>query len=313
VERVRVRKDGTLRTVWVEDQLVRDAAGNVVGLRSAQLDITERKQAEAERERLYEAERAARAEAEAAIDARQAMTATVTHDLKNPLASIKGWAQLLRRRAARGAAIEADQLLKTATTIEATAKRMAGLLDELLDASVLQAGRTLDLRRRPTDLVALVREAVQEHQQAADRHAIRLEATEPELVGTWDGPRLERVLANVLSNAVKYSPRGGEIAVQVCRRADEATVVVRDQGLGIPEADLPHVFDRFRRASNVAGRIAGTGLGLAGAREIVLAHGGDITVESREGAGTTVTVALPLGDGPGGGPGLGGSAEVMRL
>ncbi|MGH2354963.1 MAG: PAS domain S-box protein, partial [Chloroflexota bacterium] len=162
VERVRVRKDGTLRTVWVEDQLVRDAAGRVVGLRSAQLDITERKRAEEERTRLYEAERAARAEAEAAVEARDALTATVTHDLKNPLAGIRGWAQLLRRRVERGDRIEDEQLLQGVRTLENTAKRMTALLDDLLDAARLRAGQSLELRRRPTDLVKQARDAVQE-------------------------------------------------------------------------------------------------------------------------------------------------------
>jgi len=97
---------------------------------------------------------------------------------------------------------------------------------------------------------------------------------------------------------VKYSPRGGEIAVEVAAAGGAAVLVVRDSGVGIPAADLPHVFERFRRAGNVADRIAGTGLGLAGAKEIVEQHGGSIAVESVEGRGSAFTVRLPLAPGP---------------
>jgi signal transduction histidine kinase len=109
--------------------------------------------------------------------------------------------------------------------------------------------------------------------------------------------RLERVLENLLSNAIKYSPEGGSITVAI---ADEeiggpwAVLTVRDQGLGIPAADLPRVFERFQRARNVEGRIGGTGIGLASARQIVEQHGGTIAAESAEGTGSTFTVRLPL-------------------
>jgi signal transduction histidine kinase len=110
--------------------------------------------------------------------------------------------------------------------------------------------------------------------------------------------RLDRVLDNLLSNAIKFSPNGGGITVAVAHEdvvgGPWAVVAVRDQGLGIPAADLPRVFERFRRARNVEGRIGGTGIGLASVRQIVEQHGGAITVESVEGAGSTFTVRLPL-------------------
>ena len=106
------------------------------------------------------------------------------------------------------------------------------------------------------------------------------------------------MLANVLSNAVKYSPNGGTITVSVSREdhppGPRAVVTVRDQGLGIPAADLPRVFERFHRGQNVVGQIRGTGIGLSGSRQIVEQHGGTIGVESQEGAGATFTVRLPL-------------------
>ena len=118
-------------------------------------------------------------------------------------------------------------------------------------------------------------------------------------MGRWDRARIERVIANLVSNALKYSPGGDDVEVGVARedRADgaaEAVVVVRDRGVGIPARDLPHVFEWFRRASNVEGRIQGSGVGLASARMIVEQHGGSIAAESREGEGSTFTVRLPL-------------------
>lgn len=231
------------------------------------------------------------------IQARDEFLATVSHDMKSPLTFIKGLASLRQRRAERKP--ETEPLLDALGQIEAAASKMARQLDELVDASRLQAGRTLDLRREPTDLVALVQQAVDEHQQTTDRHAIGLQTQVPELVGLWDAQRLERVLSNLLGNAIKYSPRGGSIHVGVETEDDGggascAVLRVRDHGEGIPATDLPHIFERFRRGQNVEGRFPGTGIGLAGARQIVELHGGSIAAESQVGEGTTLTVRLPL-------------------
>ena len=125
-----------------------------------------------------------------------------------------------------------------------------------------------------------------------------VESSQPELVGLWDPVRIERVLTNLLGNAIKYSPGGGPVSVRLDLEGaspDGAVVVqVQDHGEGIPESDLPHIFERFRRGENVSGRIPGTGLGLAGARQIVELHGGTICAESRVGEGTTFTVRLPI-------------------
>ncbi|MBI4494084.1 MAG: GAF domain-containing protein [Chloroflexi bacterium] len=242
-------------------------------------------------------------EVQQALRTRDEFLAAVTHDLKNPLTIIKGHVQLLQRRAGR-ASMEglADGLGK----IDAGARKMTALINELLDVASQQTGRPLALDRRPTDLVALVRQAVAEHQQVTQRHRLRVETTVAEATGLWDAARLERVLGNLLSNAIKYSPEGGEIAVRIAReeagsveegKAEAwALVAVRDQGLGIPRADLDRVFERFQRGGNVAGRIPGTGLGLAGVRQIVEQHGGCIGVESQEGVGSTFTLRLPLAD-----------------
>ena len=128
-------------------------------------------------------------------------------------------------------------------------------------------------------------------------------------MGDWDARRLERVVENLLSNGVKYSPAGGDITVSVQRQDGSAVVSVRDRGIGIPAADLPHMFERFRRAANVLGRIDGTGIGLSAAAHIVKQHGGSIDLESEEGEGTVVTVHLPL-ENPEAASQLSGSSRV---
>ncbi len=146
----------------------------------------------------------------------------------------------------------------------------------------------------------MVRHLVEEYQQATEHHRISLHTEEPELVGTWDAPRLERAVSNLISNAVKYSPGGGEIVVRLERAEPEgwAVLQVRDEGIGIPTADLPRIFEGTHRAANAVGRIAGTGMGLPAVRQTVEQHGGIVVADSQEGRGTTVTVWLPLHPAP---------------
>ena len=246
-------------------------------------DITERKRAEEERQRLERE--------------KDAFLATASHDLKNPLASIKGNAQLLRRHVSRGQ-IDPSRLAAGLGSIDSAVSQMVGLIDALLDLTRLRMGRPLDLETQPTDLVALAHRVASEQQATTERHRIVVEAAETEVVGAWDVRRLERVLGNLLSNAIKYSPQGGPITVTVAREAQAeglwAVLTVHDRGLGIPAPDLPRIFEHFHRAANVTGSITGTGIGLAGARQIVEHHGGTITVESRQGEGSTFIVRLPL-------------------
>jgi len=119
-------------------------------------------------------------------------------------------------------------------------------------------------------------------------------AGDAEIVGELDCQRLERVLLNLLTNAVKYSPDGGDVEITVAKDGPVAVLAVRDSGIGIPAADLPHIFERFYRASNVGDQQRGTGLGLAGVQQIVEQHGGQIRAASGPGAGSTFTVRLPL-------------------
>ncbi|HEY7293980.1 MAG TPA: PAS domain S-box protein [Dehalococcoidia bacterium] len=222
--------------------------------------------------------------------------AAVSHDLKNPLATVKGLAQLLARRARRLDEADASRLQDGLRTIDQTATRAALLLNELLDVTRLHMGRPLELDRTSVDLVELARRAVAEIAATTQRHVFRIDADSAEVWGEWDAARLARVLGNLLGNAVKYSPNGGEIRIGVALDPDGpfAALRVTDQGLGIPAADLPRVFERFYRAGNVSDAIAGSGIGLAAVRQIVERHGGSVSVESEVGRGTTFTVRLPL-------------------
>jgi signal transduction histidine kinase len=227
------------------------------------------------------------------LHARDEFIATISHDLKNPLTTIKGQAQILQRRAEQlGEAGEG--LMRGLTTIEHMATRMNRMINDLADIAQVRGGIPLELRRQPTDVVALIRQVASEYALTARQHRLHLESPFETLVGHWDPGRLERLIANLVSNAIKFSPDGGEILISVSRDGEDAVLAVRDQGLGIPDEDVPHIFDRLHRGSNVRDRIAGTGMGLAGAHHIVERHGGRIEVESREGEGATFTVRLPL-------------------
>ncbi len=271
-------------------QPLRDGEGRVEGILVHMVEVTD----------LVHARR----QVEALAAERDAFLAAASHDLKTPLTTVKGTAQLLRRWLTRPGEVERERLVAGLNTIDATSNQMLGLINELLDATRVRLGQPLALERQPTDLVALTHRVVALQQAATDRHRLHVETTVETLVGTWDAARLERVLGNLLSNAVKYSPGGGEVRIELTREEDAtgrwAVVRVRDQGVGIPAADLPHIFESFYRASNVTGRVGGSGIGLAGARRIIEQHGGAIHVESREGKGSTFTVRLPMDDTPAG-------------
>jgi PAS domain S-box-containing protein len=224
--------------------------------------------------------------------------AALAHDLKTPLTTLKGLAQMLQRRMSREGGASPEQIQEGLARIEQSTGRMTSLINELLDLSRLQMGQGLDLNRRPTDLVVLISRGIAEYREAAGNRPIILETCMPELTGTWDADRLERVIGNLLSNAVKYSPGDTPITVTVRREEVDdgawAVFSVADRGIGIPQADLPHIFERFHRARNVGRETMGTGIGLAGARQIVEQHGGTIEVRSEEGRGSTFTVHLPL-------------------
>jgi signal transduction histidine kinase len=226
-----------------------------------------------------------------------AALAAVSHDLKNPLTVIRAQAQVLSRRYAHRLPPEDAQRLSLGLTqIQEETRRMARWIDELSDVARLQLGQELPLERQPVDLVALVRSVAAEQQRATDSHRVLDSTDHPAFEGRWDEARLERVLVNLIGNAVKYSPEGGDVAVSLARTLDPARAVFRvaDHGIGIPADALEHVFEPYYRAPNAAPAGTGSGLGLFSVRHIVERHGGSVSVESFEGVGSTFTVRLPL-------------------
>lgn len=242
-----------------------------------------------------------RAEREKALNSeKDEFLSIAAHELKTPLAVIRAQAQSLLRRAAPGPPLdpardeERVRTLRQLEVIDRQTLRLTRLIGELLDVSRLQIGR-LELHSQEIDLAELATRVVEQVQAAEPRWYFAVDATRT-LVDA-DAERLEQVLFNLLSNATKYSAPGTEVRVVVEARDGEAVCSVTDQGIGIPEADRAHLFDRYFRASNAGEtRAKGMGLGLYVSQQIVLRHHGKLAVQSTPGAGSTFSFSLPLVD-----------------
>ena len=219
------------------------------------------------------------------------------HELRTPLAVVKGFSQTLIVQTARGKGPElADWQTEAIQDIDQATTRLVELTEDLLDVTRLQAGR-LQLQFEPTDLVALVQRIIKRFRVTTDQHQIAFETAEENIVVTIDPRRIEQVMSNLISNAIKYSPDGGKIEVTVLedKKVNTALLCVRDYGIGIPAYQQGRIFSRFMRADNAhAHNIGGTGLGLYLCRELVERHNGRVWFESIEGQGSTFYVSLPL-------------------
>lgn len=256
-------------------------------------DSTERHRAEAAREASLARTEAARREAEEASRAKDAFLATVSHELRTPLTPIMAWTDLLLDGTLGG-----TETARALGSIQRNARAQARLIDDLLDLSRIVAGEWR-IERRPLDLGAVVRSAVDVTRPTAEAKGVEILTRVPEKGPTifGDGERLQQVVWNLLANAVKFTPRGGRVEVEVAPSDRGALVRVRDTGEGIPGAFLPHLFEPFRQADESPGRRhAGLGLGLTIARALTEGHGGTIHAASEgEGRGAVFTVKLPAG------------------
>jgi PAS domain S-box-containing protein len=217
---------------------------------------------------------------------------TVSHELRTPLTSIKWSAESL---ASMLKGQEDPNLERLLTIIGDDNQRLSALIEQLLSFSSFDAGR-LEVSRQEVDLDAAVRRAMDEVSPIADRKGVAVALVEGEPAGPLSGDpeQLHQVLVNVLDNAVKYTPSGGRVSVTIMPLHAAVAITVNDTGIGIPERDIPLIFDKFYRAEDpLVRQERGTGIGLAVVRGIVDAHGGQVDVESAEGRGTTFTIRLP--------------------
>jgi PAS domain S-box-containing protein len=243
--------------------------------------------------RLIEAERQSRKASQEAVQVRDAFLSIAAHELKTPLTSLYGNAQLLQRRAQRdGSTSERDT--RAINVIVEQANRLNRMIVALLDVTRLEKGQ-LSIERAQIDLAALVAKTIDEMRLTLTRHTIAYALPPEPIYIEGDDLRLQQVFQNLISNAIKYSPLGGTVTVRAERRDNQACVAVIDQGIGIPAEALPQLFHRFYRAENVDQQhISGIGIGLFVVKEIVTLHGGTVEVTSAEGTGSTFTVSFPL-------------------
>jgi PAS domain S-box-containing protein len=286
-----VHPDGSVRWAASKAKLLRDAEGRPRALTGVDMDITARKEVEARREALLAAEQAARAEAERLGRMKDEFLATLSHELRTPLNAILGWTGLLQGRMG-------DEALqrKALGVIDRNARLQAQLIDDLLDMNRILSGK-LRLSPLPTSLASVAQAAVETVRPTADAKGIELAIDLHPGSGVvyGDPARLQQIVWNMLSNAIKFTARGGVVRVALARSDEGFALSVSDTGPGIAPDFLPHVFERFRQADAGAARHhGGLGLGLAIVRQIAELHGGTARVASEGiGQGSTFTLTLP--------------------
>jgi signal transduction histidine kinase/response regulator RpfG family c-di-GMP phosphodiesterase len=257
-----------------------------------QQEVAERKLAEEERAQMLIREQAARAEAEQANQTKDEFLATLSHELRTPLTAILGWSHLLQTKT-----LDQENMERALETIERNARSQSQLIDDLLDVSRIITGK-LRIDMRPVELVSIIEAAIDSMRPTAQAKSIKFEVTCDKTASqvSGDSNRLQQIVWNLFSNAVKFTPEGGRVNVSLERHGQHAQIAISDTGQGIDQRFLPFIFDRFRQADGSTTRkYGGLGLGLAIVRHLVELHGGTIKVQS-EGVnqGATFTVLLPL-------------------
>jgi signal transduction histidine kinase len=255
-------------------------------------DISLRKHFERERSDLLARERDARREAEAANRLKDEFLATLSHELRTPLNAVMGWASMLRQQS-----LDDEGRARAIEIIERNAKSQQQLIGDILEVSQIIRGQ-LRLDMQQLDLVTVLGAAVESANPTANlrRQDLRAELPGEPVLIHGDRERLQQIFWNLLSNAMKYTPRQGEIAITVALDQHDVMIKVRDTGVGIARDILPHIFERFRQGEQGPTReYGGLGLGLAIVRHLTEAHGGTVRADSEgAGRGSTFTVSLPL-------------------
>ena len=290
-ETVRRRKDGTLVQVSLSVSPITDANGTIVGASKIARDITERKQAEIEREQLLASERQALERAESEARMKDEFLAILSHELRTPLNAIFGWANILRT---------SDDPLEIAEgleVIERNARAQTKIIEDLLDMSRIISGKVrLDVQR--VDLLSVINSAIETVKPTAAAKQIRLTSVLDPLAGpvSGDPARLQQILWNLLTNALKFTSKGGRVHVVLERVNSHLEISVHDTGSGIAPDFLPYVFDRFRQAdASTTREQRGLGLGLAIVKNLTELHGGSVRAKSPgPDRGSTFSIALPM-------------------
>ncbi|MEH2332346.1 chemotaxis protein CheB [Nostoc sp.] len=253
-------------------------------------DITERKQFELERSELLAQEQSARQQAQIANRAKDEFLSNLSHELRNPLNTILGWAQLFRTRD-----LDSSAVTRAWEVVERSARIQAQLIDDMLDVSRITSGK-LHLNTRLIDLVSVVDAAIESVQLSAEAKNVQIVShlNSTTVVGDFD--RLLQVLWNLLSNAIKFTPADGRVRIVLEAVDTHAQIQVSDTGIGITADLLPYIFDRFRQGDSSSSKTTqGLGLGLSIVRHLIELHGGTVQAQSPgEGQGATITVRLPL-------------------
>lgn len=281
-------------TARSESLAVGIAAQAAIAVDNARL-YAQAQRAAAERTQLLESERAARAESERASSLKDEFLATLSHELRTPLSAITGWTHILRRKLAPGQ----PDLAKGVEVIERSTRVLVQLIDDLLDMSRITSGK-LRLDMQPTSPAAFVQAAVEVIRPSAEAAGVSLQASLQQAGPVLGDPsRLQQVVWNLLANAVKFTPRGGEIRVDLRQVDGQVHVTIADSGVGIAGDALPHIFERFRQADgSITRRFGGLGLGLSIVRQLAELHGGSVEAHSSgAGRGATFTLRLPLHEG----------------
>jgi PAS domain S-box-containing protein len=295
----RVRKDGSRFWANVTITSLRDEGGRLRGFAKLTRDLSERKRAEAlvadgeQREAMLEAERSARIAAQQAARAKDEFLATLSHELRTPLSAILGWTQVLRKLGTP----TAEDFNRGMEVIERNTRAQAQLIEDLLDLSRITSGRMrLDVQQIAIANVAQA--SIESAEPTAQAKGVRLESILDPGGGTVSGDpgRLQQIFWNLLTNAIKFTPKGGKVQVLLQRINSHLEFSVTDTGIGIPASFLPYVFDRFSQKDSSTTRVhGGLGLGLAISKQLVELHGGSLEAKSPgEGKGATFIVRLPL-------------------
>jgi PAS domain S-box-containing protein len=262
--------------------------GEIVGINFTAQEITDRKRAEQQRQELLEAEQAARAELERYNRLKDEFLATVSHELRSPLNAILGWTRLLAKgKAEPGRALE---------IVERNASSLAQIVEDLLDMSRIISGK-IHLQRSYADIGPLVRNVLDCIQLPAQAKGITVNSwIDPQLRPIpCDPNRIQQIIWNLMTNAVKFTPSGGQVWLRVAQESSSVIISVKDTGQGIPPEHLTHIFGRFQQVdSSISRKHGGLGLGLAIVRQLVELHGGTVEAQSEgENKGATFTVHLP--------------------